>query len=112
MPTTTPRSPPARRRTARNPSVAPELNASVAPELNASCTRARESPERAEALIERRLGMWPTDDAEEVDYILRPRRRNSALSYAQRQAVERRAAAIVVQLLEAEGWTVRDVGAT
>jgi hypothetical protein len=58
------------------------------------------------------LGIWPTEDAEEIDSVLRPRRRSSPLSYAQRVAVERRAVAVVVQLLEEEGWTVRDVGAT
>lgn len=68
--------------------------------------------ERPEAMIERRLGIRPRDHAGEVDPILRPRRRNPALSYAQRQAVEQRAVAVVVELLEAEGWTVRDVGAT
>ncbi|MGH2914036.1 MAG: DUF3883 domain-containing protein [Solirubrobacteraceae bacterium] len=48
----------------------------------------------------------------ETDSLVRPRRRLVSLGPAERRAVEERAVAVASELLNSEGWTVRDVGAT
>jgi hypothetical protein len=78
----------------------------------------------ARKTLARELGLWvdesPEPDSESaeplehaaVEAVVRPRRRGRRRTYVELKAIADRGVAAATELLEAEGWAVRDVGGT